>query len=213
MVVVHDGLIGFILPITTYILKVLQENSKKGKMGTAYKDRTPPTSKHYWSRQLQGMERVPPKTELEKACLEETGHCFTQACHTPFLTPPFIDLFGKTSLSKAFPTVLDGTFTPLAFCNAYIAKFLKATHRPAFIEDECGPKIGQNVLTQLAMGTWSNRIFCIRDTFWSLYGGDLQPRDCHDKCHTSQHPFAYRVLIWPMEEGSECHDRKNLWQL
>jgi len=75
------------------------------------------------------------KTELEKACLNKTGHHFTQAQYTPFLTPPLLDIFGKTGMSKAFTAAWDGNFTPLEQCNEYAAKFLMAVGHPITIAD------------------------------------------------------------------------------
>jgi len=57
------------------------------------------------------------KTELEQACLVETRRRFTQACHTPLLSTPLLDLFGKCGQTKAFQQVLISTFLPPPDCD------------------------------------------------------------------------------------------------
>ncbi len=63
------------------------------------------------------------KAELEKLCLEEAGHHFTQAASTPFLQPPLLEIFSEANVfSQAFNQVLAGTFKchmgmdPMAIC-------------------------------------------------------------------------------------------------
>jgi len=70
---------------------------------------------------------------MEKACLDEAGRHFTQAQHTPFLTAPLLDIFGKTGRPKAIQQVLDGSFTPPAQCDPYAVKFLSSLTHPALV--------------------------------------------------------------------------------
>jgi len=75
------------------------------------------------------------KTKLVLACLVEVGQCFTQARHTPLLTPPLLDIFGKCSQTKAFEKVLNDTFHPPPTCNTFMAKFLARVSRPPTIQE------------------------------------------------------------------------------
>jgi len=68
--------------------------------------------------------------ELEKACLEEVGQCFTQAQLTPLLQPPFINIFGETGRPKELAKVLDRNFLTPPGCNDYAKKFLNAVYQP-----------------------------------------------------------------------------------
>jgi len=75
------------------------------------------------------------KVELEKACLVEAGHQFTQASNTLLLTSPLIKLFGEYGNHKAMVNVIDGTFSPPMQCNTQMAKFLSAVYQPPTIND------------------------------------------------------------------------------
>jgi len=68
------------------------------------------------------------KVELEKACLEEAGQCFTQAQLTPLLQPPLINIFSETGWPKEITQVLDGSFPTPPECNEYATKFLNAVN-------------------------------------------------------------------------------------
>ena len=70
------------------------------------------------------------KAEMEKACMDEAGRRFTQARHTPFLTPPLLEIFGETGNRKAITQVLDGRFQIPSDCDRYAAQFLAAIARP-----------------------------------------------------------------------------------
>jgi len=61
---------------------------------------------------------------LEKACLDEAGHRFSQANDTPLLQNPVLKWFGETGTNKpTFEQVLSGKFS-LEQDNIYITKLL-----------------------------------------------------------------------------------------
>jgi len=75
------------------------------------------------------------KVELEQACLDEAGRCFTQAWNTPLLSSPLIEVFGKCSHPKEMTRVLVGTFTLPTNCDWYAAKLLSAVSWPQNVVD------------------------------------------------------------------------------
>jgi len=76
----------------------------------------------------QSRQEMHQKVDLEKACLAEAGRQFTQACDTPMLTPPLIDIFGLCGNPNF--QVLNGNFLPPPHCNPLVAKFLSASSHP-----------------------------------------------------------------------------------
>ncbi len=76
------------------------------------------------------MTRISSKGRARKACLEEAGRRFTQACHTPFLSPPLIYIFGEYGNPKEVSKVLAGTFITPPKCDPYAAKFLSVMTQP-----------------------------------------------------------------------------------
>jgi len=65
------------------------------------------------------------KYSLERACLDEAGHWFSQANDTPLLEHPIIKWFGETGTNKpAFKQVLSGKFCHEPE-NIYIQKLLQ----------------------------------------------------------------------------------------
>jgi len=80
---------------------------------------------------LKGWIAFPRLPCLEQACLDEAGQRFTQASTAPFLTPPLVNIFGKTRFwSLAFNQVLEGTFVALPNCDSNALKVLQALSRP-----------------------------------------------------------------------------------
>jgi len=75
------------------------------------------------------------KVELEKACLEEAGWCFTQAKQTPLLSLPLVNIFSKFSNNKAITRILSGEDFLPALSDQYAAKFLAVMPGPPGLED------------------------------------------------------------------------------
>jgi len=74
------------------------------------------------------------KAELETMCLEEAGHCFTQAATAPFLTLPLINIFMESNLSThAFDQVLAGTFACPDEVDEMMKQLLSALQQPQTI--------------------------------------------------------------------------------
>jgi len=70
------------------------------------------------------------KVNLEEACLAETGHQFTQACNTPMLAPPLINIFGPCGTPKEVSQILNGNFLPPPHCDLLVARFLSVCSCP-----------------------------------------------------------------------------------
>jgi len=71
------------------------------------------------------------KAELKKLCLEEAGHCFTQASTTPFLQPPLLNFFSEANVfTKAFKQVLAGTFICPPDTDPMAQRLIQAMRRP-----------------------------------------------------------------------------------
>jgi len=95
---------------------------------------------------------------LEKACLAEAGWHFTQAQHTPLLSSPLLDIFGKCGYQKVMTQVLDGMFVPPTSCDRYTEICLAAVARPLTVTDipleHCPPinrdgrKLGKQLVSQ-----------------------------------------------------------------
>jgi len=76
------------------------------------------------------------KVDLEWACIDEAGRCFTQASNTPFLVDPLLHLFGKTSASSSkFWHILSSRFEPPAICDPFTALLLNHLYHPAQVLD------------------------------------------------------------------------------
>jgi len=75
------------------------------------------------------------KVELEKACLEEAGRCFTQAKHTPLLMPPLVDIFGECGNPKEVAQLLAGDISLPANSNKYALKLLAELSWPPGMTD------------------------------------------------------------------------------
>jgi len=75
------------------------------------------------------------KVELEQACLEEAGQCFTQAKQTPLLTSPLVDIFGKCGDPKEVAQILSGAMVLPTLSDPYAVKFLAAMTHPQGIKE------------------------------------------------------------------------------
>jgi len=73
---------------------------------------------------------------LEKACLEEAGHRFSQANDTPLLQIPILQNFGEIGTNHpAFKKVLEGKYQPSPDKNIYVRKLLQQLKQPMEVRD------------------------------------------------------------------------------
>jgi len=68
---------------------------------------------------------------MEQACLEEARRTFTQACDSPMLQPPMVDIFRIDNMDNPkFAQILNGTFQCPAECNQYVRKLIQHLKHP-----------------------------------------------------------------------------------
>jgi len=93
------------------------------------------------------------KHTLEKACLEEASHQFSQANDTPLLQNPFLKTFREIGTNKpAFKQVLAGKFQCDHHNNTYATKLLQQLQCPSQVHD-----LPQWTTQEYASGWWKAR--------------------------------------------------------
>jgi len=155
------------------------------------------------------MQEYHQKMELEKACLEEAGWCFTQAQLTPLLQTPFINIFGETGrMPKEIAKVLNGNFLTPPGCNEYAKTFLDTVYWPSDLQ-EVKPRLTEDYCWGWQKSMGGHRVISIRNPFWPLYGQHTQSRYTGDQCNHGRYSLIHRLYLWQMEERSECNDWEN----
>jgi len=67
------------------------------------------------------------KADLELMCLAEASQRFTQVSHTPFLSPPLVQIFTEFNVyTPAFEQVLQGTFESPDGTDPMTTRLIKA---------------------------------------------------------------------------------------
>ncbi len=93
------------------------------------------------------------KHTLEKACLEEASHQFSQANDTPLLQNPFLKIFREIGTNKlAFKQVLVEKFQSEHSNNTYTTKLLQQLQCPSQVHN-----LPQQTTQEYASGWWKAR--------------------------------------------------------
>jgi len=93
------------------------------------------------------------KHTLEKVCLEEAGHQFSQANNTPLLQNLFLKIFRELGTNRlAFKQVLAGKFPCKQHNKLYTTKLLQQLQHPQQVRD-----IPQQTTQEYASGWWKAR--------------------------------------------------------